>query len=57
MFDGLPPVCRSAHRCRMNTLSLHNAPFNISRRRFLQSSAAALALSTLGADALDITGK
>ena len=41
----------------MNSLPLRNAPFNISRRRFLQSSAAALALSTLGADALDITGK
>ena len=32
-------------------------PFHISRRRFLQTSAASLALSTLGADALDITGK
>ena len=31
--------------------------FNISRRRFLQTSAASLALSALGADALDITGK
>jgi predicted dehydrogenase len=33
------------------------ARFNISRRRFLQASAASLALSTLGVDALDITGK
>ncbi|MEQ1861035.1 MAG: Gfo/Idh/MocA family oxidoreductase [Chthoniobacteraceae bacterium] len=33
------------------------ANFHISRRRFLQTSAASLALSTLGADALDITGK
>ncbi len=32
-------------------------PFHISRRRFLQTSAATLALYTLGADALDITGK
>jgi predicted dehydrogenase len=32
-------------------------PVHISRRRFLQTSAATLALSTLGADALDITGK
>lgn len=32
-------------------------PPNISRRRFLHTSAASLALSTLGADALDITGK
>ncbi len=30
---------------------------NISRRRFLHTSAASLALSTLGADALDITGQ
>ena len=41
----------------MNSLSLQNAPFNISRRRFLRTSAASLALATLGADALDITGK
>src|ERR1044071_4915578 len=32
--------------------AIHN--FNISRRRFLQSVSASLALSTLGADALDI---
>ncbi len=32
-------------------------PFHLSRRRFLQTSAASLALSALGADALDITGK
>ncbi len=31
--------------------------FHISRRRFLQTSAASLALSVLGADALDITGR
>ena len=31
--------------------------FHISRRRFLQTSAASLALSVLGADALDITGQ
>ncbi len=35
--------------------TLHD--FNISRRRFLQTSAASLALSALGADALDITMK
>ena len=32
-------------------------PFHISRRRFLQTGAASLALSTLGTDALGITGK
>jgi predicted dehydrogenase len=34
-----------------------SVPFHISRRRFLQNSAATLAISTLGADALDVTGK
>jgi predicted dehydrogenase len=36
-----------------------NSPqiFHVSRRKFLQASSAALAVSTLGADALDITGK
>ncbi|MEO6742741.1 MAG: Gfo/Idh/MocA family oxidoreductase [Chthoniobacteraceae bacterium] len=38
--------------------SLASLPdFYVSRRRFLQTSAASLALSALGADALDITGK
>src|SRR3982074_3166411 len=30
------------------------APFNINRRRFLQTASASVALSALGADALDI---
>ncbi len=34
-----------------------SAPFHVSRRRFLQTSAATLAVSTLGADALDVTEK
>jgi len=42
----------------MNTHTLPAAaPFRINRRRFLQTSSAALAMSALGADALDITGK